>query len=155
MNDQWRDRIVGDRMTVDQEFTDRVAESTFTRQQWGLIMTAVQFDVEDPGDDEDARLVADTTDLPAVIPELDKMERGPPGVGGPGGSGAGGGGGGIFGGLKDALGIGDGSEDDADDVDQELLAAAERLTQEYADELQAHLEERGKWADIRDAVQDR
>jgi hypothetical protein len=39
--------------------------------------------------------------------------------------------------------------DDGDE--EERLDAAERLVDEYADELQAHLEDNGKWDDVRDA----
>ncbi|MFB6256979.1 MAG: DUF5799 family protein, partial [Haloplanus sp.] len=37
---EWTDTIVRDRMTVDQEFDERVRQSAFTSQEWGLIMTA-------------------------------------------------------------------------------------------------------------------
>ncbi|AQL41235.1 hypothetical protein BV210_00255 [Halorientalis sp. IM1011] len=147
--DHWTDRIVGDRMTVDQQFTDRVESSQFSRQQWGMVMTAIEFDIENPTDQEAATLVADTSALPSVIPELDSMDDHPmAGPGGPGGS-VGDTGGGMFGGIKDALGLG---SDEDDDLDEERLAAAERLADEYAAELQAHLEETGKWSAIRAAA---
>jgi hypothetical protein len=31
----WTDSIVGDRMSVDRAFNQRVADSEFTRQEWG------------------------------------------------------------------------------------------------------------------------
>lgn len=151
MTEHWTDRIVGDRMAVDQEFNDRVANSEFTRQQWGLIMTAVEFEIDGAADVDGARLVADTANLPAIIPELDEMDH-PPGAMGPGGQNESGSStaGNIVGGLKDAIGLGGGGDDDEFDRDQ--LEAAERLTQEYADRLQEHLEERDKWADVCEAV---
>jgi len=147
MTDSWTDRIVGDRMAVDQEFTDRVTSSQFTSQQWGLIMTAIEFEIENPGDESAARIVADTSNLPAIIPELEKMEgQGPMGRGAsPGQGSSGGGGSGLLGGLADKL-LGGGS---GGGVDEQQVEAAEQLVQEYATQLQEHLEEREKWADVR------
>ncbi|PSQ12947.1 hypothetical protein BRC98_02420 [Halobacteriales archaeon QS_7_68_65] len=148
---EWSDRIAGDRMAVDQEFASAVENSRFSRQQWGLIMTAVEFEVDTSAAGED-RLVANTDNLPHVMPELDDVGGGMGGMGAMGGSeGSGGsdGGGGVFGSVKRALGLGgDGG------TDQERLDAAERLTQRYADELQQRLEERGKWDDIRASAGD-
>jgi hypothetical protein len=148
---EWSDRIAGDRMAVDQEFASAVENSRFSRQQWGLIMTAVEFEVDKSAAGED-RLVANTDNLPHVMPELDDVGGGMGGMGAMGGSeGSGGsdGGGGVFGSVKRALGLGgDGG------TDQERLDAAERLTQRYADELQQRLEERGKWDDIRASAGD-
>ncbi|MFB6142507.1 MAG: DUF5799 family protein [Halorientalis sp.] len=143
MTDHWTDHILGDRMTVDQEFADRVAQSQFTHQQWGLLMTAVEFAIEDPDDSEQATLVADTSDLPDVVPELDAMDQSPAAMTG---RGAGSEGEGIVATLKGKLGL---AEDD-DGVDEEAVEAAEKLADEYAELLQRHLEERGKWAEVRD-----
>jgi len=148
---QWTDRIVGDRMAVDREFADRIHASQFSRQEWGLVMTATEFEIRSPEDAEHAQLVANTEKLPAVIPELDRIrsQSGAMGAGGDGGgSGSGGrsggdGGGGVFGTIKNALGLGSGGTDD------ETREAADRLAQEYATELQRRLEDRGKWAEIR------
>jgi hypothetical protein len=142
----WTDRIVGDRMAVDREFGDRVRASEFTNQQWGLIMTAVEFEIEDADDPDRARIVADTSQLPQILPELEK-ERGP--MGPAGGEGGGGGGGGVFDAIRGALGLGD------DDDGAEKLAAAERLVDEYTDALQDRLEDVGKWDEVRDAYADR
>ena len=135
----WRDRIVGDRMTVDQEFADAVEDSQFSRQQWGLIMTAVEFDIENP-DEESARLVADTEKLPHVMDELENIDARTSSMGGTDDAG------GIVDSLRGLFG-GDGGND-------EQLVAAERLAGEYADRLQDHLEERGKWDEIRAAARD-
>jgi hypothetical protein len=87
-----------------------------------------------------------------VITELDSMEEHPmAGPGGPRGGSDRGGEGGVLGGIKDALGLGaDGDGDD--DHDEERLAAAERLADEYASDLQAHLEENGRWSTVRAAA---
>ncbi|MFC6825536.1 DUF5799 family protein [Halopelagius fulvigenes] len=143
----WTDAIVGDRMTVDREFNDRVTNSEFTRQEWGLIMTATEFEIANASDPEEARIVADTEKLPQIMPELENVRSQMAQMGGsPGGGGSSGGG--LFDSIKGALGLGGGGGD------QERLDAAERLVQEYADELQSHLESRGKWEQVRIAYQE-
>ena len=142
----WQDMIVGDRMAVDEEFSTEVDGSPFSRQEWGLIMTATSFEITDPGDEEAATLVADTSELPAVMPELERVaEMGP--MGGP--QEQGGGGGGLIGSVLDSLGLGGG---DDDGVDEERLDAAESMVDRYAEELQSHLETEGRWAEVRTAA---
>lgn len=148
----WQDLIVGDRMAVDQEFAQRVSESGFSRQEWGLIMTAVELEIENPDDAEAARIVADTSKVEQVMPELENIRsqmNSMAGGGGGGGGSGGTGGGGIFGSVKDALGLGGGGG-----VDQERIDAANRLAQEYAGELQQRLESQGKWAQVREAARE-
>ncbi len=148
----WTDSIVGDRMTVDREFNERVTASQFSSQEWGLIMTAAEFEIEHADDPERARIVADTSKLPAIMPELENVRSGMAAMGGaPGNGGSSGSGGGILASIKGALGLGGGSGGGGDD---EELAAAEALVQEYADELQAHLEDVGKWEQVRVAYQE-
>lgn len=142
----WMDRIVGERMALDQEFNDRVQSSRFSNQQWGLIMTAAEFEIERPEDPERARMVADTSKLPQIMPELDAVEA-QMGAG-PGGAPAPSDGGGLFGSIKDALGFGG-----DDGIDPERLAAAEDLVEEYATALQKRLEDRGKWTQICQAAE--
>jgi hypothetical protein len=137
---RWTDAIVGDRMTVDREFNDRVAGSEFSSQEWGLIMTATEFEIEDADDPERARIVAVTDDVPHIMPELENVRSQMSAMGA---GGDGGGGDGIVDSIKGALGLGD------DGPDPERIEAAERLTQEYADALQEHLEEKGKWEQVR------
>jgi hypothetical protein len=140
----WTDRIVGDRMTVDREFNDRIAASEFESQEWSLIMTATEFEIENADDPEAARIVANTDKLEGMMPHIEEAGKRQRSMA-TGGS-DGGGGGGIVGSVKDMLGLGNGTENRDD-----RLAAAERLVQEYADELQSHLESNGKWAQIRQA----
>ncbi|MGM0447125.1 MAG: DUF5799 family protein [Methanobacteriota archaeon] len=148
---EWTDAIVGERMTVDNQFNERVAASRFSSQEWGLIMTATEFEIENADDPEAARVVADTSSLPAIMPELENLRSQMAGMGGaPGGDAGGSGGGGLVDSIKGALGLGGGSDGPSD----EELEAAERLGQEYADELQAHLEEVGKWEQVRVAYQE-
>jgi len=142
----WTDAIVGERMTVDREFNDRLRQSEFTNQEWGLIMTAVEFEIEDADDPEEARIVADTAKLPQIMPELDNISQqmGAMAGGGADGGSSGGAFGDIVSDIKDAILGGGGSG-----VDDQKLEAAERLTQEYADELQRHLESKGKFEQVR------
>ncbi|SDZ77537.1 hypothetical protein SAMN04488065_0219 [Haloplanus vescus] len=139
----WTDSIVGDRMAVDQEFGERVRDSQFSNQEWGLIMTAVDFEIEHADDPDRARVVADTENLPEMLPELEKVQQGM-GAGGPAGGQQGRDSGtGVLDAVRGALGLGD-------DDSEAKLEAAERLVDEYASALQDHLEERGKWDDVRD-----
>ncbi|ELY67636.1 DUF5799 family protein [Natrinema versiforme] len=148
----WTDRIVGERMTVDQEFASQIEGSQFSNQQWSLIMTATEFEIEHADNPEQAQIVANTDNLDGIIPELENVQTG---MGAMAGGGAGGGsssssGGGIVDSIMGALGMGgsDGSSE------KEQREAAERLTQEYATELQSHLESKGKWETVRRTAAD-
>ena len=146
----WTDRIVGERMTVDQEFSARVQDSRFSSQQWSLIMTATEFEIEDADDPERARIVANTEKVDQIIPELENVERQ---MGAMGGQGGGGGGasnssGGVVDSILGALGLGG----DGGDKEEEQLRAAEQLTQEYAEQLQSQLESKGRWESVRQAA---
>ncbi len=132
----WRDMIVGDRMQVDQQFAERVRRSSFSSQEWGLIMTAVELRVE--GDGEDATLVADTSQVPDIVPELDRISREMSAYGGE--SARDGGGGGILRSLLSTLGVGGRGSD------EETVREAEQLADEYASDLEAHLRQNGKWS---------
>lgn len=145
----WTDSIVGDRMTVDREFNERIAASEFSSQEWGLIMTATELEIEHADDPERARIVADTEKLPQIMPELKNVRSQMAQMGGaPSDSGTASSGG-LFDSIKGALGFGGGGSADA-----ERQKAAERLVQEYADELQRHLESKGKWKQVRLAYQE-
>jgi hypothetical protein len=146
---EWTDSIVGDRMTVDREFNDRVTASEFSNQEWGLIMTATELDIENADNPETARLIADTENLSQIMPELDTVRSQMSQMGGSPGDSGRNPGGGVVESIKGVLGLGgdDGS-------DEERLEAAENLAQAYADELQTHLESTGKWKQVRIAYQD-
>lgn len=144
MANNWQDHLAGARMRVDQQFEHRVRDSRFSSQEWGLIMTAVEFEVQSAGEPDSARLVADTEKLGAVIPELGKIQEE---MGGAPRPASGSSGGGLFGRLRQYLGglTGDASPEGSSD---EQLEAAQTLANDYAAELQAYLEEQGRWADI-------
>jgi hypothetical protein len=143
MSGNWTDMIVGDRMSVDSSFNSRVEASRFSRQEWGLVMTAVEFEIEEAGTDR-ARLVADTSNLPAVLPEMDRIADRQRQAAGGGSGGSSGSGGGLLGSLRNALGLGGRSKE----AEADRLHAAEELAEEYATELQRHLEERGRWEQV-------
>lgn len=149
----WTDSIVGDRMAVDQQFTDRVQASPFSSQEWGLIMTATELETENADDPGAARIVANTDKVESILPELETIRSQMQSMGGaPGGGGSGGtesGGTGLFASIKRTLGLGDNSKNDG--IDPEQLAAAEQLTQAYADALQNHLESNGSFERARTA----
>jgi len=150
MAEDWTDRLAGARMQVDQQFATRVDGSRFTNQEWGLIMTAVEFEIENPGDPERAQLTANTEKVADIIPELDKIQQqmgGAPGAPGGGSSG----GGGLFGKISDALGSLGGNGSSGNDK-QEQLVAARKLVDDYAVELQRFLEEQDRWEEIRRAA---
>lgn len=144
MPQDWTDRIVGARMAVDNEFEDRLQRSEFSRQEWGLVMTAVEFEIEDADDPDRARIVADTDNLPAIMPELERVgDMSPMGASGSGGSGSRSGG--VLDSVKNALGLGGGGNG----VDEEKQEKAAKLVTEYAEKLQQHLENKGKWDEVR------
>jgi hypothetical protein len=140
----WTDKIVGARMAVDGTFAPEVDASGFSRQEWGLVMTSVEFEIEGAEDPETARLVANSDNLEAVVPELKRVAEMQNQMQGGGRSSSGGG---ILDNVKSALGLGNGTGKDQG-VDEERLAEARSLTQRYAEELQSHLEQKGRWADI-------
>lgn len=139
----WTDRFVGDRMAVDREFTDQVAESEFTSQEWGTIMTAVEFRIERPETPDEAQIVAETEHVEQVLPAIEEMrsQLGPMGGQADGESDTLGGRNGLLSSIKDSLGLGKGD----DGADEQRLQAAERLAQAYAAEFQAHLQREDKW----------
>jgi hypothetical protein len=145
----WTDRIVGDRMTVDREFNERIHASEFQSQEWSLIMTATEFEIENADDPDAARIVANTEKLEGMMPHIEEAGRRQQSMTRGGGSGGGDDGGGLFGSIKNALGLGNGEKNSTARLD-----AAERLVQEYADELQSHLESNGKWEQVRKSYDD-
>jgi hypothetical protein len=144
MSDAWTDNLAGARMQVDQQFNDRILDSQFSNQEWGLIMTAVEFDIENPGQPEEATLVADTEDLEQVIPELDKIKQQMGGSSDPTNQDSSSGLlGGRLGKYLDALQ----SSSQSSNHHQQLNNAT-TLVNEYALELQRFLEAEGRWTDI-------
>ncbi len=137
----WTDRVVGERMAVDQEFTSRITSSRFSSQEWSLIMTATEFEIESPEDPDRARIVANTDRVESILPELENLRAQ---TGAMGDAPGGGNGGSIVDSIKGALGMGDDGDHEAE------RQAAEALTQEYAETLQEHLESKGRWEEVRE-----
>ena len=140
----WTDKIVGARMAVDGTFAPEVDASGFSRQEWGLVMTSVDFEIEGADDPDSARLVANSDNLEAVVPELKRVAEMQNQMQGGGGGSSGGG---FLDNVKSALGFGNGTGK-SQQVDEERLAEARTLTQRYADELQQHLEQKGRWEEV-------
>jgi len=140
MSEAWTDSITGARMQVDSEFQQRVRNSEFSNQQWGLIMTAVEFRIDDPETPERARLVAETDKVEQIMPELESI---PQGMGPQHGGRDRSEGDGLLGRLRGLLSGGSGG-----DVDEEKLDAATALAGEYAQELQTVLENQGRWEKV-------
>lgn len=131
----WQDRLARFRLSADRAFEDRVRDSPLDRRQWDLAMTAVTFRFADADDPDAAELVADTSKVDDVLPEIRAM----------GGDDASGGD--VLGDVKSALGLG---EDEDDPLKDEI----ERLTAAYADELESVLERENAWGDLRRAASD-
>lgn len=144
MSNGWRDKLAGARMRVDQEFNQRVLDSQFSNQEWGLIMTAVEFDIDNPESPDSAEMTANTENLEQIMPELENL---PQGMARPGGGAGGSDDSGVIDSLKSVLGF-DGSDANGSGVDEDELAAATELVEEYAAELQLHLEEQGRWSEV-------
>ena len=139
-NSDWTDRIVGARMKVDQEFSERVQTSEFSSQEWGMIMTAVELEIESPDTPDEARVVANTEKVPQVMPALDDVRDQMGAMGGAPSGSSGSSGGGIIDSILGVFGMGGDGGGDA-----ERIEAAENLAQEYAERLQSHLESKGQW----------
>ncbi|MFD1568075.1 DUF5799 family protein [Halolamina litorea] len=144
----WTDAIVGERMAVDQQFAAEVRESPFSNQEWGLIMTAAEFEIADADDPDAARIVPETAKVAGIMPEVEKMGGAMGGPGGPAGDRGGDDDGGMFSSVKKGLGLGGG--DDGSD----RLEDAEALLEQYARTLQEHLVEQGRWEQVRIAYQE-
>ncbi len=137
---EWTDQFVGDRMAVDQEFSERVAASEFTRQEWGTIMTAVEFEIVEAATPEQAELVAETSSVEQIMPALEQIQEGMGAMGAEPTGQRQNESGGLLGRITSKLGL----SEEGDDID-ERLASAEGLADEYATAFQNHLEREGKW----------
>lgn len=142
--DDWTRLMGREQLAVDETFSGRIADSRFSRGEWGMVMTVVEFEIEAPDDPDRARLVADTSRVGSILPELRRVRNQPvasPVGGSTGGSTGSGAGGGLLETIKSLLGLG-GRDDTA------VLHAADQLAQTYASELQTELETSGRWAEV-------
>lgn len=140
MSSDWQAAVAGERMELDREFGDRVDASSLDRQQWGLVMTALSFEIENPGDPDVARIRPDTSKVDAIVPELDDVSAMGPMPGSPPGNDDGRGGGGLIDRLAGALGFSDGEEDRREEIEQ--------LASLYGERLEEKLRERGRWETV-------
>lgn len=130
--DDWENMIIADRMAVDQAFQEQVTASAFSNQAWSLVMTAVDFQIVNPEQPEEAYITVDSAQIDSVLPAMEEAEK-------------------ALGGspkkqsftdkianeLRGYLGKNRG--------DAERRAEAEQLATAYANELHARLERVGKW----------
>lgn len=65
--------LIGHRMNADKVFASRVAESRFSRAEWDLIMSIVEFEIDDPSDPETAKLLPVTDDLDDALAATDEI----------------------------------------------------------------------------------
>jgi len=143
MAEDWTDQLAGARMQVDQQYQDTLEASEFSNQEWGLVMTAVDWEIDDPENPEEATLVADTSKLPDIVPELRSIQKEmggspTPVEDGPNTRG-------FLGRLQQYIhhlraGTGESS--------QKKIADAEELVEGYTLTLQQYLEEHGRWEDV-------
>ncbi len=142
MSGQWTDMIAGARMQVDQQFQQQVTSSQFSNQQWGLIMTAVQFEIDSPESPEEAEIVANTEQVPHIIPELENI---PDGMGGVPQRTGGGESSGLLGRVKNLF---SGGKQGSSSANEQKEKAAIELVEAYTVELQNFLEQQGRWEEI-------
>lgn len=144
MSDDWTDRLAGARMQVDQRYEETIEGSSFTSQEWGLVMTAVDWKMDDPENPEEAELLADTSKLSEIVPELERIQSEMGGSQQPVEEGAGNGG--FLGRIQqyiDHL-----RSNRSGESAEKRLADATELVDGYALELQAFLEEHDRWEEI-------
>jgi hypothetical protein len=129
-----RDRSVEEARVLEHH-ADTPAEGEALRLGHAPGRRPVEFELEGSG--EDARIVANTSKVDQIIPEINKRNSQMSAMGGGQSSG------GFLSSLLSTLGIGGGS-------DRAKLNAATDLADEYAEMLQEHLEENGKWERVHD-----
>jgi hypothetical protein len=144
MTNEWTDQLAGARMQVDQRFQETLEASSFTSQEWGLVMTAIDWDIENPEQPDEAELVADTDKLSEIIPELENIQKQMGGAQrpvdeGPDTSG-------FLGRIKRY--IHDLQSGSSGESSTKRLNDAEELVNGYTLELQNHLEERDRWEEL-------
>ncbi|MFB6162818.1 MAG: DUF5799 family protein [Halococcoides sp.] len=129
----WRDTIAAERMALDGEFADRVADAGLTSRQWDLVMSAVELRIDRPDSPAEAELRADTGALDAILDDLVAMDdAGDVGLADHGDDG----------GFLDWLGSLTGSER------AEMRTTAAGLAEAYVQRLETRLRESGQWATV-------
>jgi hypothetical protein len=144
MSNEWTDQLAGARMQVDQRYQETLDASSFSNQEWGLVMTAIDWDIENPETPDEAELVADTSKLSEIIPELESIQQEMGGSQrpveeGPDTSG-------FLGRIKRY--IDDLTANGSSESSEKRYNDAVELVEGYTMELQSYLEERGRWADV-------
>lgn len=142
--------LVGHRMYVDNEFTQRVLESGFSSAEWDIIMSVVSFRVHAPDEPEEATLYPAMDGLPDAIaatdelPDFQTVQHTQPRQ--------------RSGGrvsrfvtqLRESLGLDFAKKRDR----HERVQAAEKLVSDYTEVLEIHLRQQSRWDDICQACVD-
>jgi hypothetical protein len=143
MTDDWTDQLAGARMQVDQQYQETLDASDFSNQEWGLVMTAVDWEIENPEDPENATLIADKSKLPDIVPELRNIQQEMGGSSTPVDEGPDTRG--FLGRIKQYIHH---LQAGTDGSSEKKIADAKELVEGYTRALQEYLEERGRWEDI-------
>jgi len=125
----WYSRAAHERVQVDQTFNARLRDKPVTAHQWGLLMTAIEFDIVNPEEPERARIVPDVSKVDSVLEQVKEAEdaSNAPAPDSPG----------VVERVKRTLGL--------SDPEDPYKRAARSLASQYATELQEELEEQGRW----------
>lgn len=148
---EWTDKLARARIQVDKEFHEAIERSQFTEQEWGLVMTAVEWRVANPEDPDHAKLVAETDNVSDILPQLTRIRRDVrAAAAGPdaarqrslaeGFSG-------WINGFVEML-----SRAVSGDSTDARVEEADALAAEYAERVQDYLERRGRWDEVRRAA---
>ncbi len=127
----WEEIIVAERMAADREFRERVHTSSLSNQAWSLVMMAVEFEVVNAENPDQAHFAVNSENLESVLPAMDEVEtatgfdRNQSSRGG------------LLDTVRSWLGD-NGSQ-------SERREEAERLAGEYATVLQRQIQQSGKW----------
>lgn len=132
-SNSWEELIVADRMAADREFQERVRASSLSNQAWGLVMMAIEFEIEQPEQPDQAHIAVNSEQLGSVLPAMKEVDEQLPHGESSSDSG-------LLDSVRDLFGSGRSDDDRRDE--------AEQLAREYAQLLRRQLEENGKWEQV-------
>ncbi len=125
----WYSRAVHERVTVDSAFNKHLRSKPITHHQWGLLMTAIEFDIVNPDEPERARIVPDLSKIDSVLPQVKEAEDA---ANAPTPDSAG-----VVERVKRAVGLAE--------PEDPYVRVARSLASQYATELQEELEKQERW----------
>ncbi len=137
-------------MAVDQQFTDRLAESSFSNAEWDVIMSVVEFELADPATPEHAHIEPRLDDLDTAVSAANDV----PDVAATGpvaGDQQDNDRKGVMGTIMNRLGMGGGGSNTGNSDDRRH--DAESLINEYSDSLEQRIKDAGEWQNLCAAVE--